>query len=301
MNTDFPEHLFPANHNYYSYQKNIELGKQTASEKSIIFCGIVRNAENFIERNILRILRTAKTFKKFEVFIYENDSTDKTKDILSQYNKPPITIISENGIADDYLEMFKLGKDKTNELRCNILSKCRNKYIDYLNKTDYDLTCIVDLDLRGGWSYDGFYDSIEFINRSEDIACVSAYGILVDHTNNLELEKHNPRTNLMYDSLAFRPYGYDKSLTHTMQSQFNFLKTNRGDSPLLVYSNFNGIAIYKTKYIKNKQYGTKIYDKYNPVDCDHVIMHEQIRKNNGKIFLNPNLIVSYSHHGYSKS
>lgn len=299
MNTDFPEELFIASNNYYVHQKNIAIGKKIASEKSIIFCGIVRNADQYIERNILRILRTAQLFKKFEIFIYENDSTDNTKNILAKYNSPPISIISENGIKDDYMEMFKSGKDNTNKLRCNILAQCRNKYIEYINNTNYDLTCIVDLDLKGGWSYDGFYDSIAILYSNENVACVSAYGILVDYNNEALLENHDPKHNIMYDSLAFRPHGYEKPLTHTMQSQFNFLKTNRGDNPLLVYSNFNGMGIYKTQYLKNKKYSIKIYDQHNPVDCDHVVMHEQIRKDGGKILLNPNLIVSYANHRYS--
>jgi hypothetical protein len=299
MNTDFPEYLFPAVNNYYVYNNNIEFGKKIAKDKTIIFCGIVRNADQYIERNILRILRTAKEFKDFAVFIYENDSTDNTKTILLKYHRDPFIIVCEDGIKNDYLEAFKAGKDTTSELRCNILSQCRNKYLEYINNTNYDYTCIVDLDLKGGWSYDGFFDSIAIINQKQDVACVSAYGILSEYNNMAPLEQKIPSEYMMYDSLAFRPFNYDKQLSYMIQSQFNFFKTHRGDEPLLVYSNFNGLAIYKTSYLKNKKYSIRI-NPNNPVDCDHVIMHEQIRKSGGKILLNPNLIVSYSHHRFSQ-
>ena len=206
--------------------------------------------------------------------------------------------MSEDGIANDYMEKFKSGKDATNELRCNILAKCRNQYINYLNKLDYDITCIVDLDLKGGWSYDGFYESIKLLNNSIDIACVSSYGILSEYNNIKTLEEQNQSQYLMYDSLAFRPFNFSRHLTYDIQAQFNFFKTYRGDEPMLVFSNFNGLALYKTKYLQNKQYNIRVYPN-NPVDCDHVIMHEQIRELGGKILLNPNLIVSYSHHRYS--
>ena len=299
MNTDFPEYLFPAINNYYIYTKNIALGKTLAKDKTIIFCGIVRNADQYIERNILRILRTAKEFKDFAVFIYENDSTDNTKTILLKYNRHPFIIVCEDGIQNDYLEAFKAGKDTTNELRCNILSQCRNKYLEYINSTNYDYACIVDLDLKGGWSYDGFFDSIAIINEKQDTACVSSYGILSEYTNTKPLEEKDGHNYLMYDSLAFRPYNYEKPLSYMVQSQFNFMHTQRGNGPLLVNSNFNGLAIYKTPYLKNKKYSIR-KNPNNPVDCDHVMMHEQIRHSGGKILLNPNLIVSYSHHRYSQ-
>lgn len=302
MNTDFPEDFFPAIHNYYKYSNNIEIGKKISKEKNILFCGVVRNAEKYVERNVLRILRTANQFKNHHIFIYENDSTDKTKEILkiiSEKNKN-ITIQCENNISDDYIHTFAKGPDANHSIRSRMIAKCRNKYLDFLqNNNIYDYVCVIDLDLKGGWSYDGFYDSIALLESSNDIACVSAYGILSEHHNGHSIEQIDRSQYLMYDSFAFRPYNYDKEPSSSLQASANFFKTNRGDDPLIVYSNFNGVAIYKTNYLINKRYSTKVH-KNNFVDCDHVIMHEQIRNAKGKILMNPNLIVSYSHHRYSQ-
>ena len=52
MNTDFPDYLFCKTNNSLEYQANE--GKELCKNKNILFCGIVRNVEENIERNILR-------------------------------------------------------------------------------------------------------------------------------------------------------------------------------------------------------------------------------------------------------
>lgn len=302
MNTDFPEDFFPATNNYYKYINSVELGKKISKEKNILFCGVVRNAEKYIERNILRILRTASEFKNYHIFIYENDSKDQTKQILAKLSNSNnnITTQCEDNIPNDYLHTFLTGEDSNHSLRTNMIARCRNKYLNFLhNNNKYDYVCVIDLDIRGGWSYDGFYDSIALIESKEDIACVSAYGILAEHDNQFPIEQIDKANYLMYDSFAFRPYNYNQEPNITLQRSANSLKVNRGDQPLIVYSNFNGVAIYRSNYLINKNYSIRIHQN-NFVDCDHVVLHEQIRNEKGKILLNPNLIVSYSHHRYSQ-
>jgi hypothetical protein len=302
MNTDFPEDFFPATHNYYRYINSIELGKKLSKEKSILFCGVVRNAELYIERNILRILRTVSEFKNYHIFIYENDSNDQTREILNKLSNSNsnITVQCEDNVPNDYLHTFSSGEDANHSLRSNMIARCRNKYLDFLSTNNkYDYVCILDLDIRGGWSYDGFYDSIALLESKEDIACVSAYGILSEHNNKFPIEQVEKSKYLMYDSFAFRPYNYNQEPSIMLQASANHFKTSRGDQPLIVNSNFNGIAIYRPRYLLDKKYSIKIYQN-NFVDCDHVVIHEQIRNEKGKILLNPNLIVLYSHHRYSQ-
>jgi hypothetical protein len=298
MNTDFPEDLFPAVNNYYKFKHGIEAGKKIASENTILFCGVVRNADQYIERNILRLLRTAKFFKSFHIYIYENDSEDNTKNILSKY-RDKYSIVMENNISDDYLEQFRNGSDKNHFLRCNRIAKCRNKYIDFLQDNIFNYVCILDLDIRGGWSYDGFFDSMSLLNNDSNISCVTSYGVLADYRNNNQLESVRNNKYIMYDSFAFRPYNFKHEMNANLQSSFNFIETYRGDLPIKVFSNFNGLGIYKYNVLKNKNYEVRIHDN-NFVDCDHVIMNEKIRNEGGTIILNPNLIVSYAHHRYSQ-
>lgn len=298
MNTDFPEDLFIAKNNYYSYLSNIQLGKEIAKDKTILFCGVVRNAEKYLERNILRILRTAQSFKTYKIFIYENDSEDSTKTILSKYNYDPFVITMEDGVPNDYLYQVKNNLDKNHALRCDRIAQCRNKYLQYLENHLFDYVCILDLDIRGGWSYDGFYDSIVLLEKDNN-SCITSYGILADYRNEFPLEHIKDNNFIMYDSFAFRPYNFQHQMNTNFQSSFNFLKTHRGDIPVKVFSNFNGLGIYKYNTLKNKIYDIRIHNN-DFVDCDHVVMHEKIRQDGGNIILNPNMIVSYADHEYSQ-
>ncbi|NDD84723.1 hypothetical protein EBZ38_10710 [bacterium] len=302
MNIDFPEHLFNPEKNILIYENSIENGKKIASNKNILFCGIVRNSEKVIEKNILRIHKTGKYFKNYNIFVYENNSTDNTKSILTTLKNDKTIVVIDKDDPNDYLSKVEQGIDNNHQHRCKALCEYRNKYMEFIDSTQssYDYICIIDLDLKGGWSYDGFYNSISHIEKKEDIACVSAYGILAEYTGTLDLENINSQNYVMYDSLAFRPTGFSGPLYPNIQSSFNFIKCNRGEYPITVDSNFNGLAIYKTKFLKNKRYSSRIWP-HGEVDPDHVIMHEQIRtQHNAIILMNPNMIVSYSHHQYSR-
>ena len=79
---------------------------------------------------------------------------------------------------------------------------------------------------------------------------------------------------------------------------FNPIQYNRGEDIEEVISNFNGLAIYKSKYFKHR-YKAEQWE-HGFVDPDHVSMHHQIRNDGGKIFIDPNLIVSYSNHQHSR-
>ena len=88
MNTNFPEEIFDAklkNQSIYKYKSNA--GQQIAKSKKIIFAGICRNVEQTLAPNIERIIRTAKEFNDFHIFLYENDSIDNTVHILNSYSQ----------------------------------------------------------------------------------------------------------------------------------------------------------------------------------------------------------------------
>ena len=52
------------------------------SLSSIIICSIVRNAEKGLINNIPIIDALCEHFNDYKIIIYENDSTDNTKNIL---------------------------------------------------------------------------------------------------------------------------------------------------------------------------------------------------------------------------
>lgn len=298
ISTDFPEDIFsPVKNKQSLYKYKVDIGKDICKDKRILFCGICRNVGHILERNILRLFKTSKAFKDAHIFIYENDSCDNTVSILNKYKSEKLNFISTTRKDKDYADGLHNGKDPWHFNRCKVLADCRNNYLDYAKKfTDFDYLCVLDLDMLGGWSYEGFYHGIFTLNNVEN-PCVSAYGILTECNNKLSLEEVDPEEYLMYDSFAFRPLNrINNNYNAFVLQNFNFIKFKRADDPIEVDSNFGGLAIYKMSEIGDKKYNATCFEEAC-VNPDHVEFHRQFNK---KIILDPSMIVSYSHHRYSK-
>lgn len=301
MNTNFPDDLFPISQNINSIHRyQINEGKKIAKNKSIIFCGIARDVGFRLQRNIECIKRTGEGFKKHKTFIYENDSLDSTVEILEKNKSDVFDYVSEMRSDKNYREKIDNREDPWHYNRCIVLAECRNKYIQHINSLEekYDYICILDLDLKGGWSYDGIYHSIFIIEQEKNIGCVSAYGVLADKSGKHMLEDHHNSDYIMYDSFAFRPLNYDFGVHLLSTPSFNNLHFNNGQEPIEVCSNFGGMAIYKQDAISGCSYGAKEW-REGYVDPDHVVFNRQVRNNGWKVLLNPSMIVSYSNHKFS--
>lgn len=285
MRISFPQNLFDS-----PPKSNIDLGKQKSKEAKILFCGIARNVEKTIQYNIEKISYLGKYFDKYDIFIYENDSTDNTKNILAQY---PISYISEGRNDENYRDKISLGQDDNHYNRCKILASCRNEYLEYakINCESFDYLCVLDWDIRG-FSYKGFFDSIFRLENDPYLASVSSYGVLSEYTNTETLEENSDRL-LMYDSLAFRPLNFTGPLYPNIQLSYNYFTIN---NPIIVRSNFGGLCIYKMKNILLFKYDAKLCENF--VDCDHVTINDQIANSGFKHMLNPFLVTSYSNHRF---
>jgi glycosyltransferase involved in cell wall biosynthesis len=296
----FPDELFPiTNHN--DYDKIVLQGMRTALSKRVLFCGICRNVENVIERNILRIEKSGSYFKSYDIFIYENDSTDNTKAILEEYHsKRRIFLKSDTRGDSNYVKMLEAGKDPVHYNRCKVLASCRNVYLDYLkhNHRNYDYVCVIDLDIMGGWSYNGLMHSVCILEDQKNGA-VTANGMLSEATNKLDLEQVDEDKYIMYDSFVFRPLHITKGIENYQTSRYNAVKERPGNFPVVVNSNFNGMGLYKVEAINGLTYEAKQWDAES-VDADHVVLHRKIKKRGYDIIFNPSMLTSYSNHKYSK-
>jgi len=284
MKISFPQNLFDSPPVY-----NIIYGKEIAAESRILFCGIARNTEKTISKNIDRINYVGKRFKEYDIFIYENNSTDSTINILKNSN---VNFISENRPNSNYWDSIKSGEND-HLYRCIELAECRNNYLDYarINCSDYDYICVLDWDIMG-FSYKGFYDSLYRLQENS-LASVSDYGLLSDIYNESTLEEEK-NSLLMYDSFAFRPTVDIKYMNQAYQSSFNYLKLKQ---PMEVKSNFGGMSIYKREIIlKYKYYAER---NYGFVDCDHVCINKEMLKDNFRHLLNTYFVVSYSKHMFN--
>ena len=296
IDTRFPEYLFPAPEQYSEqYEKYVLQGKELCEESSVIFCGICRNIEPVARLNLERIYKTAEFFKEHRIVIYENDSTDNT--------------VAEQSVDDDNLHLISNSRESSNYrekddpdqlIRATELAECRNVYMDYISSMEdvdkFDYVVVIDLDLKGGWSYEGFLNSFAYLEVAD---CVTSYGILTEYTNTKSLEEVEQQYYMMFDSWAMRPLEvFDLRINEV--SGFNHLKTVRGEPPLLVNSNFNGLAIYKREPFLKFRYSANSPGAGYTVNCDHPCLHKQMVENGYSILLNPSMITSYSTHRYCK-
>ena len=298
-NTDFPDDIFNINQ---ATEEDLERCKNT----NIMFCGIAKDCGEHLERNIQRIQRTAKYFKDYKVFIYENNSTDETKDILREYESENFKIMLDD-IEDPNRQDMVCGNHYE---RCKRIAEARNKYMNFVSRNyeNYEITAIIDLDIIGGWSYNGLLRSLSDLNDTQ--VCVSSYGAISVIKSPLCFKKKFESANdlkYMYDSFAFRNYqhymleqklGTPISIIKNIQATHNLI--DRPKQNTVIMSNFNGLALYNSKSIKDLRYKTRFNEEL--ADSEHVCFHRDLLNTNDeyRIIMSSNMVVSYSPHRYTE-
>ena len=299
IDVNFPFELFSCVDKQH-INRDIELGGRIASTKTITFVGIAKDAAPHIERNIVLAKRTGELFKDYSIYIYENDSSDNTVEILQRHADDHLSFDSETRPDLEYV------RDNTGEngdpyhyKRSEKIAAARGAYTNREYNTDY--VCVIDWDMKGGWWIEGFISSLVPLEYLDSAACVSAYGVLGEMHGTVPLEDCKPEQRLMFDCFAFRPLGAPERTHITHCGRWNFIKTSIGQPPVEVHSNFNGVAIYHAKTFNNYHYSAKHWDDVEEgcVDCDHVCLHRDMRNDGHKIYMVPNMLTSHSPHRYS--
>ncbi len=293
----FPEALFPPE-NPQNYYRRVVEGLKVAQESRVIITGICRNINPVLEQTMARLEKTVSLFWDCRVVLYENDSTDGTSEKLQEYatTKDWLVLLQENTGHKPF--------DRTREVeRAKYLGSLRNNCMDHIEKfyrgwlyggiVDYII--VLDPDLDGGWSYDGILHSLSYDGHST-WDCMSANGIAF---RNINVTKHGKEVyddyqRLFFDTWAYRDFGDEKLQPSEVLNLYQF---DRGEEPVKVFSNFNGLAIYKDNFLKYR------YDAHENEDGtvtnEHSFIHKKMREDGCKIYLNPNLITLYSPTEYS--
>lgn len=231
---------------------------------NVIFAGTCRNVKSYIKKILGHIDNCGKKFNSYYLIVYENDSTDKTREILEKNKKSNYFYIFEDNIKEDR--------------RTVRLERGRNLILDKvkeLNKDNYyQYLIIIDLDNvnRNGT----FVKTIDncFDNEDWDVICANQKQRYYD-TYAL---RYN---DLTYDCGAKRP-AHGKKCEKIM---IKFPPNKRID----VDSAFGGIAIYKLSSIPNH---CKYNGKYDDGDekCEHVDFNKCIKDSRKKIVIDTNFI-----------
>ena len=260
-------------------------------DKSIIICGIVRNAEKGLRRNIPVIQELCSHFGSYKVVIYENDSIDKTKELLAEWLKSDaerIHIIMEDTCSRTTIPSKKesRGNPFFSEKRIKRMATLRNQYLEYIEKKHWeaDFLLVVDLDVQ----YIDLAGVFSSFDSREDWDVVTAFGYSTspklrrryhDTYALTELGKEDvPQTEKEIKDLAYK-YG-------------GALKKNDW---IEVFSAFGGLAIYKFDKVKGLRYQViPNNDSQVEVHCEHYSLYKQMaQRGRVKVFINPIMKIKY--------
>jgi len=241
--------------------------KKDLKKYNVIFGGTCKNVEKYIEKILKYIDECGKKFNEYYVIIYENDSTDFTKDILLKNKK------------DNYKYIFETDNDYRRTVR---LARGRNMIVDEVRNINinnkYDYLIMLDLD---DVNKDGtFVETIEtnFNYDDWDVMCGN------------QKDKY-------YDMWALRKkdiFNFDMwkqiNTTGDYQKYYNlrdnFVETLSKTELTEVDSAFGGIAIYKLSSIPKECKYDGLH-KNGMERCEHVTFNKCIKQNGGKIYINP--------------
>lgn len=268
------------------------------SSLNVAVCGCTKNSGSYIATHIERILSWEVLFNRMDVVIYENDSEDDTKALLTELEKNgKIEVISEDGI---------------DAIRTIVLAHGRNKLLNHVRdhvSPSYDYMIMLDLDnvvttltkdmLKAAFSYDT--DRWDVLTGSSP-RYYDIWALRVNHSQFSPIHKLLWSRPLTYDCW-FAYAGALRAGQPQSRALFQHIASYQcamtPNMPLIeVDSAFNGIGIYKVDKLNNTAYSgvAKINGIVSKI-CEHVPFHTRVRKNEGRIFICPQLVVGgYEEH-----
>jgi len=263
------EDIWPIHENFIqNYNEITEYGKNVAKNSKIAVVGLARDCEKKLQLSIDNLLKLMN--KQSKIFIYENDSIDSTKDLLQLNQKTNNINISLNNHKIPRLT----GLDRQ---RTNNLAYYRNICLDWIQRNcqDFDYVIVLDLDADLGFSIDGIYNSIAWLNKTTDAGGMGSYSLYLQISNYQIKFAH-------YDSFAVRLNHWQPTLNNFDDNNpwFRNLHPPIGSNPIPLYSCFGGLAVYKTKAFLSGRYDGSI-------GSEHILFHKSLQNNGYNMYLNP--------------
>lgn len=260
------------------YSNQIRMGLGLLSESKIGVLGLCRNIETKIQGVFDFIDDLRDISKSVKCFFYENDSNDRTKQILSNKKESDrnFDYISE----DLHRKLYGQTKEKERTIR---LAEYRNKCLDHARKhyEDIDYIIVLDTDFEE-ISLHGIINSFGWMNTVNEIDALCGFSYELKN-----IYQYNKKNLWNYDSWAFRWNWWDDMCKYSPNSMywFGLWTPPIGAAPFQVNSGFGGSCIYKKKIILDSFYSGE--------DCEHVELHKNIVKNSPKFNLlaNPSQVM----------
>jgi hypothetical protein len=256
-----PDVLLPPDEEFAErYALDVEDGRSFASERSVALVAICRNAMPWLPQTLKLIEETGEMFGSWRAFIFENDSTDGTKDVLAEWSDGERRNVSLNINHRPHLS-HTIDTERTIAL-AEYRSECQ-KWVRNIDPVDYVI--VFDADAWGGWSVDGLATSVAHMEMGCGAAALASYSWAEVNTTGGRLPIH-------YDAFAAR-------LNHWRrrdQTWFHYWHPAVGSEPIQFNSAFGQLALYRAQ--------SYLAMEYSGEDCEHVCAHRTMP---GRLYLNP--------------
>ena len=260
-------------------------------DATIIICSIVKNAERGLKVNIPVINELCSRFKDFRIVVYENDSTDQTKDLLRRWalcDKERIhVLLNDTGASSTIPSKSDVSCNPFfSKRRIEKMTRLRNFYMEYVDEKGWaaDYFMVVDLDVARLF----VEPVISTLKANKDWDVVTAFGY-----------SRSPRLSKRYhDGYALTMVG-DENNPQTEEKIYSMPgilgKLKPDDDWLKVYSAFGGLAVYKFEAVKGLRY--KVLPNNDPrveVRCEHFSLCKQIHERGyDNVYIVPSMVLKY--------
>jgi hypothetical protein len=264
----------------------------------VVIVGCTKNNEKYIRSNLLKLVQIGSQFKDYKIIIYENDSTDNT---LHQLEAFKLANQNFDFIHETQVE-YKYSKYRNIDMRAAVLTHGRNillnqainKYsmYDYMIMTDMD-NVLIDFNPQN--IGEAFKHNVEDWDAITANCTIKYYDIWTLRISN-DIWKPEIHGKIWNEPIVHDCWRQIFKNIHPLLCVDNYQKFIPPTMPLIeTDSSFGGLGIYKISKIKNCKYNGFVYNSDGTVkysQCEHVAFSADIRKNGGKIFICPSLLIT---------
>jgi glycosyltransferase involved in cell wall biosynthesis len=263
-------------------------------DRTVCFALLAYNCKYNLEKNLLRIEHIKNKFKESIIIVVENNSTDGTKELLSDLkNKTKNFFVLTKDVENSLIDRKSGGMERIIKM-----ASFRNQYLNFIFqstwRTKFDYLIVIDADIDA-FSEEGLIKTIE--NAPSDWSALFANGRYYYNFLGVNF------LGQYYDLFAFIPcQEYSQpddryELTYREMAIFSDLLTNKKLKNYQYFecrSAFGGIGIYKIESIQNSQYKTHQNDRSSVFEavCEHIAFNISCLEY-GKNYISSEMLVYY--------
>lgn len=261
----------------------------------VIVVGLVRNCENSLAKEYLKIISACSSLEIVDSFFVESDSSDKSVELLKSM-----------ALQNLDFHFISLGNLVTTiPHRIERIRFCRNEYVKYIRSSydedSLDYVLVADMDginsalsksaIESCFTEDNW--DVLFSNQlfgiSDLLALRASNWMEEDYLIELERSRVNlrnmPESRNIFKRLV-QYLRYDKTRKNIIYDRMRCLGISRNFIP--VDSAFGGIGIYKSWCFFMANYN----NDGHPHECEHVSFHRNLQAKGARMYINPRFINS---------